>query len=115
MNELDAQRLVVQAAKSVGGYGFKLSNKFLIGIPDLLVQLPRQSTGLWEVKINDKPRVVEEVSLKLTPLQDKVLADFSAAGGFCGVISFLRTTGDIEMDAFLYRTLAYEDTYIKKH
>lgn len=114
MTELEAQRLVVKAAKSVGGTGWKLSNRFLIGVPDLLICVPGQSTGIWEVKMNDKPKG-EEITLKLTPLQEKTLSDLDNAGGYCGVISFLRTTGEVEMDAFLYKTLRYEDIWIKKH
>lgn len=115
MNELQLQRLVIQAAKSVGGTGWKLSNKFLVGVPDLLICLPGQPISIWEAKLNDKPLVVTEVTLKLTPLQEKTLSDLDNAGGFCGVISFLRTTGEIEMNAYLYRYLRYEDAFIKKH
>lgn len=115
MNELAAQRLVIQAVKSVGGTGWKLSNKFLIGVPDLLLCLPGQAVGIWEVKISDRPKTVDQITLKLTPLQDKTLGDLAKAGGYCGVISFMRTTGEIEMDAWLYKTLAYEDNWISKH
>jgi hypothetical protein len=83
VNELGYQKLVIDAVKSDGGFAFKLSNRFLSGIPDLLVQLPGLSTHLWEVKLS-RPNRPSQV----TPLQRQTLLDYYEAGGKGGVLHF---------------------------
>jgi len=115
MNELDLQRLVVQSVKMNGGTGWKMSNKFLVGIPDLILCLPGQGIGVWEVKQTMMPKTVEHVILKPTALQEKVLNDVTEAGGFCGIISFIRGRRELYCGVYLYKTLRYADEFIKKH
>lgn len=115
MNELGLQKLVIDAVRRDQGFGFKLSNKFLIGIPDLFLHLPVFGTGLWEVKLNDKPKVAESVKLNVTPLQEKVLTDYEKAGGCAGVISFIRTPANYYINAYLMEILAYSDANLAKN
>lgn len=90
MKELEAQSLVIDAVRSSGGFAFKMSNRFLIGIPDLLMQLPDFGTSLWEVKIADYPLAGYWARVYPTVKQQQKLREYEKAGGFCGVISFLR-------------------------
>lgn len=114
MNELQAQKLVIDAVRSVGGAGWKLSNRFLVGVPDLLLCLPRQPIGVWEVKINDRPKRAVHVKLEVTPLQEKTLNDLHNAGGYCGVISFLRDDKQLLIAAYWWPTVKYEDSFMDK-
>ncbi len=114
MNELQAQKLVIDAVREYGGAGWKLSNRFLVGIPDLLLCLPLQTVGIWEVKIGDMPKRDNHVKLAITPLQEKTLNDLHNAGGFCGVISFLREGSGLRIAAYWWPTVKYEDQFIGK-
>lgn len=111
-NELDCQRLVVKAVREHGGFGFKMSNRFLAGIPDLLIQHETLGTGLWEVKLDKYHPRQQVFKLKLTELQKKTLKDFAAAGGFCGVISFLKSQQELKMIALSYQVLEFGDHLI---
>jgi hypothetical protein len=115
MNELQAQSLVVNAVRIYDGFGVKLAHKFLVGIPDLLLCLPNQPIGLWEVKIDNVPKRDNYITLKLTQLQEKTLNDLNKAGGYCGVISFLRDGQKLSIAAFRYDILRYEDSWTEKH
>lgn len=50
MKEIDHQRQLVLSVKAQGGYALKLSNRFTIGVPDLLVMHPLFAPCLIEVK-----------------------------------------------------------------
>lgn len=89
MNELSLQALVVSAVRGRGGYAFKLNNRFLGGVLDLLVQIPGKSMAIWEVKRGEYKK--EAIPLALTEMQEKNLRDLTNATGFGGVISFLET------------------------
>lgn len=113
-NELRLQSLVVRAVNSHGGFAFKLSNRFLVGVPDLLIHLPNTGTGIWEVKSCEMGKLREQFTLKVTPLQDKFLRVMSKAGGTCGVISFIEIGRDVFMAAYQYDIIAYKDAFLKK-
>jgi hypothetical protein len=56
MNEISLQSNIIEWIKGEGGYGRKLSHRFLVGIPDLLLRVnpPRSARGFLvvaEVKI----------------------------------------------------------------
>lgn len=90
LNELKLQRLVVDAVTQHGGFAFKMSNRFLAGIPDLFVQIPAYPTSIWEVKISQPAQTRGYCNMKVTPLQWQALSRHRAAGGLGGVISFLK-------------------------
>jgi hypothetical protein len=48
--ELDLQAKIIKSVKQDGGYGRKISHKFAIGIPDLLLALPSFVPCMSEVK-----------------------------------------------------------------
>lgn len=120
-HELRLQSLVVDAVRGAGGVAFKLSNKFLVGIPDLFVYLPGLGSGIWEVKSADiakmdgwyAERLQRFVKVKLSGLQDKFLRDMSSKGGLCGVISFIESKTNDYVAVYSYETLAYGDAMIQ--
>lgn len=83
MKELDFQRHLVKAALAQGGYAFKMSHRFLVGIPDLFVKLPSYPTTLIECKMGTI-NARREVSVDLTPKQRKSLRDARKAGQAAG-------------------------------
>lgn len=89
MKELDIQTKTIKAVEAAGGAAVKLSNRFLIGVADLLIKLPEIPTMLMEVKLNLMPIQKETVNLDTTKLQQDFLRSFGKAGVDCGVISFL--------------------------
>ena len=76
MKELDIQRQIVKSCKKQGGYGLKMDNRFVAGIPDLLLSLPICGPALIEIKVKGNYP---------TPLQKKTLADMREAGIAAGL------------------------------
>lgn len=86
MKELDYQAALVKSAVAQGGFGKKLSHRMFVGIPDLLLQMPKTPTIILECKwVVWKPKS-EWVQIDATPLQRKFLRDFTKCGGM-GAIS----------------------------
>ena len=85
--ELLLQRNLIKATETLGGYGLKLSNRFLIGIPDLLLHVPGYSTSLIECKFTTIPKLAKTpVKVALTPLQRDTIRQMQKAGmkaGWC--------------------------------
>lgn len=79
MNEVDHQTNIKKSVILQGGYSFKLSNRFTIGIPDLLVMLPPFVPCLAEVK--DLGECVPDFDRKLdvSPKQNLELVKMNAA------------------------------------
>jgi hypothetical protein len=114
--ELDMQEKLVEAVKKIeGGYGFKLSNKFLAGIPDLFLSTPSVGPVLLEVKMVDGP---EELVL-LTPLQRHVIIKLKAAGTAAGIVAirpeeeFRRYTAYVTTDHDVVRINSNMSKFIK--
>lgn len=63
MKEVDHQTNIKKSVILQGGYSFKLSNRFTIGIPDLLIMLSPFVPCLAEVK--DLKEVVDNFDLQL--------------------------------------------------
>ena len=61
--ELDVQAKIIKSVRKDGGYGRKLSNRFVIGIPDLLIGLAPFAPCLAECK--DLGEVVDKFNLKV--------------------------------------------------
>lgn len=75
--ELDLQSKIKASARKDGGYGQKMSNRFSIGIPDLLIGLPPFVPCYAEVK--DFGTVAEQFNRQVdtTPKQRLEMARFS--------------------------------------
>lgn len=95
MIETEMQSLVVAAVATSGGRAQKLSNRFIIGVADLLVKLPRCPAGLIEVKRYDFGRfdVKHRFKLDVTALQKRFLEEFQNAGMPAGIASFMQQKG----------------------
>ena len=98
MIETEMQKLLIDAAKSVGGQGLKLNNRFLVGVVDLLIKIPdRQPFWLEAKKIDLSQLTVDTTNhiwtLDVTQRQKAHLRDWTAAGMLCGVASFVQIKG----------------------
>lgn len=91
MRELDAQKHVVDAVEAEGGYALKMSHRFLIGIPDLLVKLPGRPAMILEAKVHECMvyRPDSEFKLEATALQERELRMMEGAGLITGILSFV--------------------------
>lgn len=105
--ELDLQRWVVNTVRRNSGFAFKLSNRFLVGVPDILIQMPFSITSIWEVKVNDRLVTRDYITLEVTAMQEKWLRDYATSMGVCGVISFVRDSKELMMAVYPIRSLAY--------
>lgn len=86
VNELDIQGELRKATITAGGYSFKMSNRFLIGVPDLFVQLPKFPTLILEVKFVAGKDVRADGSIRAEPTlhQARYINDIRKAGGQAG-------------------------------
>lgn len=109
-NELHYQRRMIEAIEGLGGKGFKTSCRFLVGMPDLVFQVPYTPTCFLEAKYSPAPRKKLTVSLKVTGPQTRFLKSMHEAGAVTGVVSFIskdaglgiaiRTIAEIERVGF---------------
>lgn len=103
MNELGMQALIVDAVNGAGGFARKLSNRFLVGVVDLLVKLPDYPAGVLEVKQRDLPKNTELAwKLDVTGPQVRFLRDAHAAGMPAGVASFMHRRGSGPLERRLH-------------
>lgn len=87
MKEIDIQRELVNEARGLGGYAIKMSNRFLVGIPDLLIKLPGMQACLIEVKIERMPtRDTGHIGVNPTPQQLRNLKMADKANFASGVL-----------------------------
>lgn len=90
MREVDLQSLIIKAVQENGGASHKLSNRFLVGVVDLLIKLPNIPAMVMEVKITDfRPGISSnhKIRLDVTHLQQNFLKQYHKAGMIAGVIS----------------------------
>lgn len=112
MNELAYQRLIIKSVIEYGGAGWKQNNRFLVGVPDLLLQVLGWGTSICEVKKTTYPYDLScQVKFTLSQLQLNTLRSWSEAGGIGGVI-VIATRGK---DAYIaaYPTSRIGDTIIR--
>ena len=94
MNELGMQAMIVEAIKAHGGFAQKLSNRFLVGVVDLLIKLPEYPAGVLEVKQRDLPKDTNlKWKLDVTGPQTRFLRDAWNAGMPSGIASFMHRRG----------------------
>lgn len=87
MNELDFQAELKKEVKKQGGYAFKMSNQFLVGIPDLFIKLPNFDTAIVECKLLPASYAKSgKGPIKTTPLQKSNLSRMQKAGGISGTV-----------------------------
>lgn len=94
MIETEAQQLVIDAVVENGGRGLKFNNRFIIGVVDLLLQIPGHGAMILEAKLHKfSPRVLEHghhiADIGCTAKQKMYLRDWREAGMLTGVVSFV--------------------------
>lgn len=92
--ETDLQKLAIDAVNERGGFAFKMSHRFLIGVADLFIKLPDHPVKLLEVKQTVlAPGSEHRFDPGLTVLQERFLKDARAAGVDVGILSFVQARG----------------------
>jgi DNA-binding sugar fermentation-stimulating protein len=90
IKETQLQHDVIKAVREIGGAANKLSNRFLVGVSDLLVKISNEDAMLIEVKKNVySAEFRDAVTLDVTTKQLAFLNEYARAGMRCGVLSFL--------------------------
>jgi hypothetical protein len=89
LSELDIQSKLVAACKEAGGYGYKQSNKFLAGVPDLY--LSHYSYGPIFVEVKLLPATSTVVAV--TPLQEETMKKMRAAGSKVCILAVREVDG----------------------
>jgi len=97
VKEVDHQRDIKESAVREGGYSFKMSNRFLIGVPDLYIAVPGFPVVLLEAKRNDDyatPGKAAHLRDGLTEKQKSTLSKVWAAGGYACWFVIVREGND---------------------
>ena len=81
-NELSFQKEIIDSAKAAGGYGFKLTNRFTIGVPDILVSGPMYAPSLFEAKHLGDVVANFDRQTGVTPLQQEQMKRWNATQPF---------------------------------
>lgn len=92
MKEVQYQSLVLQTVRDAGGAGHKLSNRFLIGVADLLIKMPNWAPVLVEVKLTKFAKSTKddhEFDVGVTVPQLEFLKKYRLAGMKTGILSFI--------------------------
>lgn len=79
--ETDIQRQLINSAEETGGYGLKLSNRFIVGVPDLILAMPIPPMySFIEMKKDDWPKTSDVVTWGVTKIQENTLVTMQNAG-----------------------------------
>jgi hypothetical protein len=101
MIETEAQQLLIEAVQEGGGRGLKFNNRFVIGIPDLLIKMQGVEPMILEAKLHKFARSTLDAGYLIknvgcTKLQRDQLRDWGFAGILTGVVSFvMEQEGDV--------------------
>lgn len=130
MKEVQYQSLVLKIVRDAGGAGHKLSNRFLIGVSDLLVKMPNWAPMLVEVKLAKFAKSTEddhEFNIGVTVPQLEFLKKYHNAGMKTGVLSLIEhgnaraqnlRVGAFKLDVFagpcLYATIGGHKRFTKR-
>lgn len=91
MLETEMQQMIVDAVQEDGGFSRKLSNRFMVGVVDLIVKMPGHPAAVLEAKRHDYgTRDPSEWQLEVTGPQKRFLRDAHRAGMLSGVVSFVQ-------------------------
>jgi len=80
MSELKLQKWIMDRVKENGGQAIKMSNKFIAGVPDLLIKMPGYPAIISEVKVGKYLKSVDTWYWEPTKLQLDFLRDWRSAG-----------------------------------
>lgn len=105
--ETDLQRDIRKSVVKLGGYAIKLSNRFTIGVPDLLIALAPFAPCYAEVKKLDKCAPFFDRQLDVTPKQRHELKSMSDQ--YAAPVSFIFVGVEWDGDRYLYGGYNNED------
>lgn len=91
IKEINVQTKVVKAVVEHGGFAKKMSHRFLVGVPDLMVKLPDLPVALVEVKFDEHPKKSLTYTTEITHPQRAFLRESRAAGIPSLVLTVLRS------------------------
>lgn len=117
MKETECQQLLIDAVQEVEGCGLKFNNRFVVGIPDLLLKMPGHVPMIIEAKLHkfsaktiERGYVIEDIGC--TKRQKDELRDWHRAGMLTGVASFvMETDGDVRS----LRLALYDYDHMVRH
>lgn len=98
MIETECQQLCIDAVEEIGGQGLKFNNRFIVGVTDLLLQIPGHGAMILEAKLHkfsaktlNAGHLIEDIGC--TAKQKMYLRDWGHAGMLTGVVSFVMEQG----------------------
>lgn len=89
MTEAQLAMLAVDVIASSGGFAQRMSHRFLVGVPDLIIKLPASPAGWLEVKQSTRPKRSPCVAIDTTLSQRLFLQRAARANMPAGVLSFV--------------------------
>lgn len=115
MNELDCQRLLIEAVQEadIGGCGLQFNNRFIVGVVDLLLKMPGHETLILEAKLHKfAARTIDNgyliTDIGCTTKQKMYLRDWGFAGIRTGVVSFVMPL-DGNVNSLMMALYSYEN------
>lgn len=89
--EVQYQTKIVKAITDQGGFAMKMSHRFLVGVPDLLIKVsPQHLTLVLECKrVVVTAKKATHALVKITPLQFQTLEKMAKAGFVTGVAAIV--------------------------
>jgi len=103
MDELRFQRRLKEECIRQGGMGWKLSNQFLAGIPDLVLILNGVTAFVECKKAHYKTfELGKKILIKTTKLQKKTMRDVKRAGGVIRVVILIEDKNS--SNVYIYST-----------
>lgn len=113
--EIKLQKDVCDAITAAGNAAQPLNNRFIKGIPDLLIKLFEYEAMLLECKLNRFDKVQGVIDIDLQPLQYRTLRHWHDRGMHVGVLSFVHTSGRAtEGGGRRYRLFAFDEITAKR-
>lgn len=87
MSEQQMQNIILEDIKSIGGYGFKTSSRYMVGVPDLYLTTPIRGGLFIECKfIKNISKFEAKMSVKTTPKQRQILKRLNDFGTIAVVL-----------------------------
>lgn len=118
MIETECQQLVIDAVVDNGGRGLKFNNRFIIGVVDLLLQIPGHGAMILEAKLHKFSASTlaaghHIADIGCTAKQKMYLRDWREAGMLTGVVSFVM---EQERDVRTLRMCVYShEEMLRRH
>lgn len=90
MKELDFQRELIKAAKKNSGFGWKLDNKWLAGIPDVVIIMGDVYFLECKAMHYKSLPIGHSIKIDATKIQRRILRQIQSAGGNAGLVTLIQ-------------------------